>query len=190
MGDQIRVENGIWGYGTNVYIVGQENASLLLMDWDENGTLLWNSTWGGAGSEFNTTSYYNADGTGVWGDGKYVYTCGSSINPSEDTRYFAEYFCLIKWDLSGNEVWNVTWFVNQFGGKPEFQSNLWSQDNDIYICYTFIGFNSWDYSLIKCDNTVNVIWNQTLESDNWYYVGNGIWGDGTNIYTVNHKRLC
>ncbi len=35
MGDQIRVENGIWGYGTNVYIVGQENASLLLMDWDE-----------------------------------------------------------------------------------------------------------------------------------------------------------
>ncbi len=101
--------------------------------------------------------------------------------------YFAEYLCLIKWDLSGNEVWNVTWFVNQFGGKPEFQSNLWSQDNDIYICYTFIGFNSWDYSLIKCDNTANVIWNQTLESDNWYYVGNGIWGDGTNIYTVTTK---
>ena len=49
MGDQIRVENGIWGYGTNVYIVGQENASLLLMDWDENGTLLWNRYVGGCG---------------------------------------------------------------------------------------------------------------------------------------------
>ncbi|MHA1369359.1 MAG: hypothetical protein ACTSRA_06555, partial [Promethearchaeota archaeon] len=106
----------------------------------------WNRTWGGS---------YMDEGWSVWGDGTYLYTCGTTYS------YGAGFFdlFLVKWDSDGNQVWNRTW-----GGSDWDEGNsVWGDGSYLYTCggtYSF-GAGDSDLVLVKWDTDGNRVWNRT-----------------------------
>ncbi|MHA1716612.1 MAG: hypothetical protein ACTSXP_13295 [Promethearchaeota archaeon] len=166
----------VWGDGTFIYTCGSTESfgaggfDLTLIKWDLDGNQVWNRTWGGP----------NADhGYSVWGDGTFIYTCGSTEN------FGAGGFdlVLIKWDSDGNQVWNRT-----CGGLYEDSGySVWGDGTYIYTCgYIFnqVAIN-YDLLLVKWDAAGNQLWNRSnggLLTEQGY----SIWGDGTFIYTCGY----
>ncbi|MHA1900484.1 MAG: hypothetical protein ACTSW5_06285, partial [Promethearchaeota archaeon] len=163
----------LWGNGTDVYTTGSTMSfgaggrDLLLIKWDSNGNQIWNRTWGGVDDEF---------GNGIWGNGAYIYTTGSTKSFGEG----AEDVLVIKWDSDGNQIWNRTW-GGQYLDKSQ---SIWGNETDIYTAgFTrSFGEGSEDALVIKWDNDGNQIWNRTWggnDSDLLY----SIRGNNNFIYT-------
>ena len=87
---------GIWGDGTYVYTVGNSANGLLIIKWDESGNPIWNETWG---------LNWGESGLSIWGTGSNLYICGVTRNYGAG----GQDLLLIKWDNSGNQIWNCTW---------------------------------------------------------------------------------
>ncbi|MHA1698421.1 MAG: hypothetical protein ACTSWN_06245, partial [Promethearchaeota archaeon] len=87
--------------GTYIYTCGDTSSygagseDLILIKWDHQGNKIWNQTWGGTSGDY---------GESVWYDGAYIYTCGSTLNFGAGQSDLV----LIKWDTSGNIIWNRT----------------------------------------------------------------------------------
>ena len=87
---------GNLGDGTYVYTVGNSANGLLIIKWDESGNPIWNETWG---------LNWGESGLSIWGTGSNLYICGVTSNYGAG----GQDLLLIKWDNSGNQIWNGTW---------------------------------------------------------------------------------
>ncbi|MFX1398771.1 MAG: PKD domain-containing protein [Promethearchaeota archaeon] len=168
------VGNSVWSDGTFIYTTGRTNSfgalnyDLLLVKWDATGNMIWYRTWGGTGMDY---------GNSVWGDGTYLYTTGFTrdLNTSDDD------LMLIKWDATGNMVWNKTWG----GTGGDIGYSVWGDGTYLYTSGSTRSFGAlWiDLLLLQWDTDGNVVWNRTWGGAGYEY-GLSVWGDGTYIYTT------
>ncbi|MHA1682893.1 MAG: PKD domain-containing protein [Promethearchaeota archaeon] len=129
-----------------------------------NGT--WNQTWDGSGG----SDRWN----GVWGDGAFIYTTGSTGSVSGDDDLL-----LVKWDGAGNQVWNRTW--NGSAGL-DYGMGVWGDGSSIYTT----GYTGGLLLLVKWDFAGNQVWNRTWDGGAGDERAYGIWGDGSSIYTTGY----
>ena len=114
---------------------------------------------------------------GVWSDGTNIYTCGTSSYPHLNTMI------LVKWDSSGNQIWNRTWnFDNYSEGW-----GIWGSGKRIYTCGEIAYYNLTRTLAVVCwDSDGNLVWNRTWGGPTYSTVGGeqySISGNGTSIYT-------
>nr|MDO8110028.1 hypothetical protein [Candidatus Sigynarchaeota archaeon] len=163
----------MWGDETSIYTCGHNTGNggqnLLLIKWNAVGGQIWNRTWGGTSSTY---------GHSVFGDGTYIYTCGSIA-----IDYLSGEIALIKWDSAGNFVWNRTW-----GSLYSEKGNsLWCDEMSIYVSgYAYNYSDHHDHLLLlKWDNEGNFVYNCS-----WGGTGTdrsiSVWGNGSAIYTCGY----
>nr|MDO8112469.1 hypothetical protein [Candidatus Sigynarchaeota archaeon] len=126
----------------------------------------WNRTWGGATHDY---------GMGIWSDGSSIYTCGYT-----DSAGAGAYdMLLVKWDASGNQLWNRTW--GDAGGNTG--DSIWGSSTAIYTCGDTYIVNKTEMLLVKWDAASgNQLWNRTFGGSQTSS-GNSVWTDGTSVYT-------
>jgi hypothetical protein len=171
---------GVWGDGSgNVYTCGETYRSgtghrdMVLVKWDAAGNRLWNRTWGGI---------YHENANGIWGDSEgNVYTCGQMETLGSGSWDIV----LVKWNATGNQVWNRTW-----DGSPDDHGHgVWGDGSgNVYTCgETYRSGTSYrDMVLVKWDAAGNRLWNRTW-GGNAYDGAEKVWGDSAgNIYTCGY----
>ncbi|MFX0065048.1 MAG: hypothetical protein ACFFC7_22965, partial [Candidatus Hermodarchaeota archaeon] len=141
------------GLDGSVYTAGTLNDEILLVKWDPLGNQLWNRSWG--------VDYLNLFSCEMVLDSKnniFVYTGRISSNVLIDDRF------LIKWDSSGNQLWN-----RSFGGNSgEGVVKGITIDNEEYI-FTLRNTERDPYGnleLIKWTPEGNKLWNSTSQNQN------------------------
>jgi len=74
-------------------------------------------------------------------------------------------FCTIKYDSSGNEIWNVTYDGGEEFGEDDraYGVAVDSCDNIIVTGYSYLGTDN-DFKTIKYDSSGNELWNKTYDS--------------------------
>ncbi|MFX0062718.1 MAG: SBBP repeat-containing protein [Candidatus Hermodarchaeota archaeon] len=164
-------------YNGNVYTVGDTHnivngtqfRDIVLVKWDESGNQLWDRTWPGSGDADGYS--YEGIGVDVDIDGN-VYTFGVC------DRYVGSWSSLVKWNSSGQEIWNRTLEL--------FRCIEAAVDHNKNI-YT-VGYNEdWTFSLIKWDPNGNQLWNHTRD-DLGVHLGYGVTVDNNGcIYTLGSK---
>jgi hypothetical protein len=114
--------------GSDIYVVGTTasfgagSGDAFLAKYDVGGTQLWNTTWGGGGDDWGY-------GVAVSGDAVYVTgeTASFGVGSSDAV--------LVKYDASGNQLWNVTW------GGPEGDVGYGvAVGSDLYVVGTTSSF--------------------------------------------------
>ncbi|MFX0100800.1 MAG: hypothetical protein ACFFCS_14590 [Candidatus Hodarchaeota archaeon] len=147
--------HAVWcdGATSNVFTCGYTRSfgagdqDLLVVAWHSNGTQLWNRTWGGA----------NLDaGRAIFGNGTSVYACGYS----ETFGSGSSDLVLVKWNTSGNQVWNRTWG----GVNGEIGYGITCSEDAIYTSgYTSsYGAGDRDLLIVKWSGNGTEIWNRTF----------------------------
>lgn len=177
-GDNYDDGYSIWGDGTYLYTIGGTtsfgdiNGDFLLTKWDINGSLIFSTTWGGAGYEY---------GYSIWGDGSYLYTTGSTTSFSTGNDDLA----IVKWDPNGNKIWNTTWG----GSGDEYANSIWGDGTYLYTTgdTNSFGAGNRDLFLIKWDLSGNLVWNRTFGGTS-YDAGVSLCGDGTHLYTIGYTN--
>ncbi|MBN2153154.1 MAG: hypothetical protein JW839_17000 [Candidatus Lokiarchaeota archaeon] len=139
----------VWCDVSGVYACGRTasygmgSTDLMLVKWDATGNQLWNRTWGGTGVDQGWT---------VRGDGTSIYTCGNAHDASTNSWDML----LVKWDASGNQLWNRTW-----GGTAEEEAHaLWVNGSTVYVsgCTMGSGAGMRDVVIVKWDASGNLLW--------------------------------
>ncbi|MFX1253337.1 MAG: hypothetical protein ACFFCZ_17140 [Promethearchaeota archaeon] len=128
----------------NIYIVGRKDLSLFMRKY-QAGTELWNKTWAEAGF---------SRGWDIVTDNEYLYTVGdlfpSGIGDKSD-------LLLIKWDTTGNLIWNRTWISpHAYAGRGVAAD----EEGNIYT----VGMNGSQAILIKWNSCGTCLWNRTWSS--------------------------
>ncbi len=181
IGNQNHVAKDICCNGTTSYVVGSTNSSgagqddLFLVKLDSTGSISWSRTWGGAGSDV---------GSGVWVDGAYVYTCGSTGSFGAGSSDMV----LVKWNAAGDQVWNCTWG----GVSEELCFGAWGDDEG--SVYT-IGFTS-SFGAGMSDGAI-IAWNSTTGAQLWNRTRGAAYDDlmrdvtgyGTSVYTCGTRTI-
>ena len=145
--------DGVYVSGdTQSYGAGSRDA--LLIEYDSDGNQMWNTTWGGAGSDRG----YDVD---VASDGVYLTGSTDSYGAGMADVY------LVKYDSDGNQLWNITWG----GALDDYGNGLAVASDGIYVTgYTdSFGGGEYDYDvlLIKYDSDGNEMWNTTWGGANY-----------------------
>jgi uncharacterized delta-60 repeat protein len=165
--------NSIWGYSSgvqygrgvtvdsfgNIYITGYSEGSvndyIFLVKYDESGTQVWNATWDSTDKDIGTG--VAVDSVGNLFIAGYTNSFGA---PDYDVL-------LVKYDSSGNELWNVTTgsVINDYGNGIAVDS----LDN-VYIAGEVHGSGGFDALLAKYNNTGTEQWSKSygLSEDNDY----------------------
>lgn len=166
----------VWGSGQFIYTTGFTGSfgagktDLFLIKWNNEGSLIWQRTWGSDEGE---------EGISLWGDHSYIYTTGY-IYKNDTTQDVI----LIKWDINGNQVWNRTWGND----NDDIGYSIWGNKDFIYIAGTTEQINNGintgitDHFLIKWDKQGNQIWNRTWEGVG-ANDGDYVWGNDYYVYT-------
>ena len=152
----------VWSNVSSVYVCGRTGSygmgsiDLLLVKWDASGTLIWSRTWGGTGGDQGWT---------VRGDGTNVYTCGNFHSASTNSWDMV----LVKWDASGNPLWNRTW-----GSTVEEEGHaLWINGSTIYVSGCMMTGTGWrDIVIVKWDASGDQLW-----FDTWGHAYNDVCWD-------------
>ncbi|MFX1500900.1 MAG: SBBP repeat-containing protein [Promethearchaeota archaeon] len=146
----------------NIFITGYTDDDVLLIKCDSSGNEIWNATWGGSGSEYGR-------GIVVDGSGNAFITGETDSFGASNTDLF-----LLKYDSSGNLLWNTT-----FGGNNDNGGDGIVIDDSGNIIITGYTFN--DLLLIKYDSDGNELWS-TIWDDCY---GHGLTlDDSGNIFIV------
>lgn len=135
----------------HIYIAGLTESygphkgydDILLLSYDDEGNLLWNSTW--CGGSLNAVAESSS----------YIYTAGwTNIYGAGNFDVF-----LLKYDINGNLQWYRTWG----GVKNDSAMCLAVTPSYIYLAgYTqSYGKNPIDVFVLKYDKNGNLIWNKT-----------------------------
>jgi PKD repeat protein len=164
-GGNLDFGHAIWGKGQDIYTCGTSNSSasnswdLLLVKWTNNGTQVWNRTWGGSDNE---------EGYAVCGDenGTFIYTCGYTSSFGDTTGDLL----LIKWNANGTQIWNNTWG----GSQPDCGFAVCVNGSEIYTSGQSRSFGeiTGECILHKWASNGTLLWNQT-------------WGDTMEDYTYS-----
>ncbi|MHA1791674.1 MAG: hypothetical protein ACTSVI_03450 [Promethearchaeota archaeon] len=140
----------------NIYVAGSTRSyniskDALVMKYDENGTLLWNRSWGGPNEDF-------AKAIGINDEGKlYVAVSTTSFGPA------GRNFVLLIYDLDGTLLNHTIW-----GGSgsdyPKFLS--FDSNGDVIMGgeTASFGAGSYDLGLVKFDKNGKIVWNVTWGS--------------------------
>jgi parallel beta-helix repeat protein len=149
-----------WIDGSDIYTIGTTESfgegliDILLVKWNSQGEILMNLTWGTEG---------NDRGYSIWGNEEFIFVTGLTDGLGAGN----EDLILVKFDKSGNELWNITWG----GTEYEEGSYLWGSSSHLYcIGSTFsFGAGNEDLMLIKWDFDGNQINNITWggSGDDW-----------------------
>ena len=127
---------------------GAGSNDVWLVKLDSTGNMLWEQTFGGNGTDETFSGQQTSDGGYIMAG----YT--NSFGAGQLDVY------LIKTDLNGNLEWSQT-----FGGvgNDETFSVCETDDNGFIIAGSTqsFGLGSYDYWVIKTDNSGNIEWNQT-----------------------------
>jgi uncharacterized delta-60 repeat protein len=129
----------------SVYVAGSsDNSKALLVKFDPNGALLWQRTWGGTLGE-------TALGVATSGDGASVYIIGQTLSFGAGN---IDAF-LVKFDASGNLVWQRTWGgpINETG-----QAVAVAGDGSVYVAGDGNSFFGNDAILLKFAADGTLIW--------------------------------
>ncbi len=159
---------GVFVYGSNIYVTGYTRSfsidyNIFVLKYDLDGNLIWSHIWGW-GSDDHSMDIFVYD--------NYIYVVGytESLGAGSADIY------LLKFDLDGNLLWNVTWGGNNW----DVGSDIFVYDNNIYVVGSTEsrGAGKWDVCLLKFDLDGNLIWNIT-------------WGGkdddgGTSIFIYNN----
>lgn len=151
----------IYTYGDFTYY-----GNLTLQKWDTDGNLIWSKVLG-------TDDYEETSGK-MCTDYSNLYTVGGTMNsPYEDGNLF-----LVKWDLDGNVVKNVTWEETYSIG-----SDILYLNNYLYVVGTNLtiwGPNT-DIVLLKYNTDLELQWCRTWGGNNGEW-GKAICTDGEKLY--------
>lgn len=117
----------------HIYINGGSDSpgtignDIFLTKYDDSGTQIWNIYWGQSGYESSADIIVNGTNS--------IYVCGStsSANSSEEGELDV---CLIKYNNSGAELWNLTW-----GGVDDENSRGITMNSAGYIYITGTTFS-------------------------------------------------
>lgn len=138
--------------GSFIYVAGQTYSysagsyDVFVLKYDTNGNLLWNRTWGGTNYDLAYSIAVNATS---------VYVCGRT--ESYGAGYVDAF--VLKYDVSGNLIWNRTWG----GVENDYASSIAIANSSIYVTgwtYSF-GEGQADAFMLKYDPGGNLIWNRT-----------------------------
>jgi hypothetical protein len=140
---------------------GAGGYDMFLAKYDGNGTLSWNKTWGGTGTEYGKSVVQTADGG---------YAVTGYTNSYGAGSYDA---FLVKYDSAGNLIWNNTW-----GGTGSDQGNqiVLTSDGGYAVTGVTTSYGdtvNGDMLLIKYDSSGNVTWSRTWGGTGQDY-GNGL----------------
>jgi len=127
----------VFVYDNYIYATGDAGNDVYLLKYDLNGNLIWDTTWGGNLGDF---------GNGVFVYEDYIYVVGTTWS------FGAGYsdVCLLKYDLDGNLIWNVTWG----GSDNDFGESVFVYGDYIYVAGTTCSFGAGgsDVCLLKYDS--------------------------------------
>ena len=153
----------------NVYVVGttesfgRGDSDICILKYDNSGTQLWNSTWGGLNSEYGKSiiiddvdDVYLVGITQSWGSGD-----GN--------------VCVLKYNTLGELLWNYTWGSVLYSDSAEEVCETRMGLNDtLYIAGSIRGSvdGNRDFFVIKMSSQGMVLWNRTwglVHADEWCY---------------------
>ena len=155
----------------NVFITGitssygAGNRDILVLKYDSSGTLLWEKTWGGSGDD--------------WGSGIVLDGSGNLFITGLTESYGAGEWdaLLLKYDSSGNLLWNTTW-----GGSDSDHGSVIALDASENVVITgrtnSYGAGNGDVLVLKYDSSGNLLWYRTWGGSD-YDFGAGIALDGS-----------
>jgi len=159
----------------NIFITGITNSygagddDVFLLKYNSNGSLLWNTTWGGADND--------------WGYGIAVDSNNNIFITGSTYSYGAGYddVFLLKYNSNGSLLWNTTWggaVDNDWGYGIAVDSN-----NNIFITgYTYsYGAGGIDVFLLKYNSNGSLLWNTT-----WGGAGND---EGVGIAVDSNNNI-
>ncbi len=137
----------------NVYIVGHQAFAAFSYHWgivkyDSAGNYQWNQT-----VSWNLANTEKAIAVDVDSSGN-VYVGGYAAPVSSNNYYFG----LVKFDSSGNQVWNRT---ARFSTYSQLYDIAVDNSNNVFIAGTFSNV-SYDWAMMKYDSSGNQLWNRTL----------------------------
>ncbi|MBA7519506.1 hypothetical protein ES705_11585 [subsurface metagenome] len=145
--DNIYIAGGTQGFGAL-------GTDMFVVKYDSSGNRIWSRLWGG--NSRDQCRKIDVDAIGG------VYLAGFTESYGEGRNDL----CLVKFDSSGNYVWNKTWGGSSWEDCWAIKSDSY---NNIYIggqTYSF-GAGGYDMILVKYDYQGNYLWNRT-------------WGGGGN----------
>jgi hypothetical protein len=155
----------------NVYVTGYSDTGpyydLYTIKYDTNGNEVWNVTYsGGEGNDVG-------GGVDVDDSGN-VYVAGQSrIGGNYD-------FYTIKYDSSGNEVWNASFD----DGNQDYGNDVAvDSSGNVYVT----GKSGTDYVTVKFDSSGNYVWNATYNSGNDEPNGVDV-DDSGNVYVTGSSN--
>ncbi len=159
---------------TGKWATGPLSYDLFVCEYDTDGNQGWVSTWGNPGGGFEAASAIAVDPEG------FIYIAGKSEYTDDD-------MVIIKWDSSGNQVWNRSW--GSTGTDQSFAIHIPSSNN-IYVTGSTSsgGTNVDDLFLLKYDNAGNRLWEKSWGTTGYEW-GNGIDSDvAGNLYITGATR--
>ncbi|MEJ2240597.1 MAG: hypothetical protein P8Y18_00410 [Candidatus Bathyarchaeota archaeon] len=141
-----------------------------LIKTDENGNLIWNKTYGGAGADTAKSVIQTSEGG-------YALVGDTTSFGNLSSEFLSYDFWLVKTDNNGNMLWNKTYgYRLSFENGTEYSGSMANslvQTNDggyALAGRTYgIGAGFSDFYLVKTDENGNILWNQTYggaENDN------------------------
>ncbi|MFW9894572.1 MAG: hypothetical protein ACFFD7_02070 [Candidatus Thorarchaeota archaeon] len=143
---------GSWGMDVatdsntgDIYLLGDDNNNIYLIKYNSTGDEQWSRTW-------NSGSQDGARGLALDSYGS-IYITGYTQKPLK-----GDDILLIKYDPSGNEIWNRTWgeILSDRGQNLYVDSS-----DDIYLTGFFEdpdGIKSFDMCILKYNNTGDLQW--------------------------------
>jgi len=161
-------------YTLGTYYTSSTDQDLILSKFAPDGTLLWNNTWG--------KTIDDEEGFDIVIDSQdAIYVAGRS-DPSSNFQAL-----IIKFDTSGNDIWNRTWG----GSSSEGAFGIGVDGNYLYITgYTWsesIGGGG-DIFLTQYDIGGNYLWNTTFPGSPYQDNGRDLIIDTTHdIYVVGNN---
>ena len=130
---------------------GAGNNDILLLKYDSAGNLSWNKTWGGVSADNGAASIQTTDGGFV------------VLSTTTDFGAGGNDLVLVKFDSSGNFLWNQTWGGTGFDYAMDQKTTIKTNDGGFAIVIYTNGFGagSYDGVFIKYDSAGNISWNKT-----------------------------
>jgi len=129
---------------------GAGNSDFWLVKTDASGTMQWNKTYGGTGTDIASSLVQTNDGG---------YALAGWTNSTGDGSNAA---WLVKTDAAGNMMWNKTYG----GGAPAMVQT--SDGGYALVSGTqSFGAGGYDTWLVKTDASGNVLWNKTYGGTSW-----------------------
>jgi len=171
------IPSGICVDGDAIFTCGSTESfgaiaeDLSVIKWDMQGSILWNHTWGGVGDD---------SGKSIRVEGDAVYVCGYTASYGAGNKDLV----LLKWNTSGNLVWNKTWG----GTGTDVGFGMWKIGDSVYTCGGTASYGvGGDVVLVKWDvsEPANPPDNQVDGASSWLVISSFIF-----VVAVISKRTA